>query len=98
MGLKYLLDTNILSEPTRPQPDQQVIAQLDKHRGQYGTAVTAWHEMHYGVQRMPESKRRRHYQSYLDTLEQARLPVLPYEKVAGEWLAKEGAAPGCGWV
>lgn len=89
MGLKYLLDTNILSELARPHPNPQVVEKMRIHSGEYGTAVTAWHEMQYGVQRMPASQRRNHYQSYLDTLEQAGLPILPYEKAAGEWLAQE---------
>lgn len=89
MGLKYLLDTNILSELARPQPNPQVVEKMRQYSGHYGTAVTAWHEINYGVQRMPDSVRRRHYQSYLDTLETAGLPILPYEKVAGEWLAQE---------
>ena len=89
MGMKYLLDTNILSEVAKPRPAPSVLAKLEQYSGQYCTSVTVWHELHYGVQRMVESKRRQQLQDYLDTLDNAGLPILPYEKPAGEWLAQE---------
>lgn len=51
MGLKYLLDTNILSEPVKPHPNEHVLHKLSQHSGQYCTSVTVWHELHYGVER-----------------------------------------------
>lgn len=89
MGLKYLLDTNILSEPAKPQPDVHVLQKLNQHSGQYCTAVTVWHELHYGVERMTDSKRKENLFAYLNALEQGGLIVLPYEKMAGQWLAQE---------
>jgi tRNA(fMet)-specific endonuclease VapC len=32
MSLKYLLDTNILSEPARPIPNAKVLQKLDIHK------------------------------------------------------------------
>ncbi|MDD5395532.1 MAG: type II toxin-antitoxin system VapC family toxin [Thiothrix sp.] len=89
MGLKYLLDANILSEPTKKQPDGNVLHKLDVYAGQYCTAVTVWHEMHYGVERMADSKRRDSLLAYIESLGQSGLMVLPYEKAAGQWLARE---------
>ena len=59
MGLKYLLDTNILSEPVKPHPNEHVLHKLNQYSGQYCTSVTVWHELHYGVERMTESKRKK---------------------------------------
>lgn len=89
MGLKYLLDTNILSEAVKPQPNRGVMAQLKQCSGEYCTSVTVWHELNYGIARMADSKRKRSLQSYLDALSGSGLSVLPYDKTAGEWLAKE---------
>jgi len=61
MGLKYLLDTNILSEPAKSQPNQHVLHKLNQYSGQYCTAVTVWHELHYGVERMTKRSVRRAY-------------------------------------
>lgn len=89
MGMRYLLDTNILSEPTKPQPNPHVLARLQQYSGQYCTAVTVWHELHYGLARMADSKRKDSLLSYLKLLERSGLIVLPYEKIAAEWLAQE---------
>lgn len=89
MGLKYLLDTNILSEPAKLHPNEHILHKLNQYSGQYCTSVTVWHELHYGVERMTDSKRKKSLFAYLDTLEQGGLIVLPYEKMAGQWLAKE---------
>ncbi len=91
MGLKYLLDANILSEPTKKQPNQQVLHKLGIHAGKYCTAVTVWHEMHYGLARLVESQRKTALCAYMQRLEDSGLPILPYEKTAGLWLAQERA-------
>jgi tRNA(fMet)-specific endonuclease VapC len=89
--LKYLLDTNILSEPTKPQPNVQVLAKLREYNGSYATAVTVWHELHFGCERLPESKLKQRLQSYLAMLLEKGLEILPFEQQAGEWLAVERA-------
>jgi tRNA(fMet)-specific endonuclease VapC len=89
--LKYLLDTNILSEPTKPQPNVQVLAKLREYNGCYTTAVTVWHELHFGCERLPESKLKQRLQSYLAMLLEKGLDILPFEQQAGEWLAVERA-------
>lgn len=38
MSVKFLLDTNILSEPRRVLPNQNVIARLKLHRYEIGVA------------------------------------------------------------
>lgn len=89
MGLNYLLDTNILSEPTKKIPDVNVLAKLREHNGQFGIASTTWHELNYGVVKMPNGRRKKLLQAYLNTLEKNQLPVLPYDKKSAQWLATE---------
>jgi predicted nucleic acid-binding protein len=38
MSLKFLLDTNILSEPSRPIPNANVLAKLDIHQSEIAVA------------------------------------------------------------
>jgi tRNA(fMet)-specific endonuclease VapC len=89
--LNYLLDTNILSEATKPQPNVQVLAKLKACNGQYATAVTVWHELHFGYERLPESKLKQRLQSYLVMLLRQKLDILPFTQQAAEWLAIERA-------
>jgi tRNA(fMet)-specific endonuclease VapC len=42
MGLMYLLDTNLLSEPVKPVPNEKVIAKIGEHASEYVTASTVW--------------------------------------------------------
>jgi tRNA(fMet)-specific endonuclease VapC len=89
MGLVYLLDTNIISEPTKKQPNQNVLQKLKQHNGQYAISSITWHELNYGVDRMPIGKRKNLLQQYLHTLEKNKLNILPYDKAAARWLATE---------
>ena len=91
MGLKYLLDTNVLSEPTKSQPNANVMRHLELYAGQYATSSTVWHELTYGVERMLDSKRKEQLSAYLAMLEHNGLPILAYDKVAAAWFAQERA-------
>jgi len=46
--LSYLLDSHILSEPSRPHPNVHVQARLLAHRHAVCTAAPVLHEMCYG--------------------------------------------------
>ena len=89
MGLVYLLDTNIISEPTKKIPNSNVLQKLEQYNSQYAISAITWHELNYGVDRMPMGKRKKLLQHYLYTLENNGLIILPYDKAAARWLAKE---------
>ncbi len=89
MGLNYLLDTNILSEPTKQIPNEKVLKKLKQYNGQYAISAITWHELNYGVDRLPEGRRKKRLQQYLYILESKGLPILSYDKIATRWLAKE---------
>ncbi len=91
VGLRYLLDTNTLSEPTRSQPNQHLVDRLEKHRSEVATSATVFHELIFGVERLPPSKKRTRIEEYLVSLLEARIPVLPYDLNAARWQAEERA-------
>lgn len=90
-GLIYLLDTNILSEPAKAKPDPNVMECLERHEGCYCTAATVWHELRFGCERLPPSKLRQRLETYLRSLLDSELTILPFEQKAAEWLAGERA-------
>ncbi|RRR71838.1 MAG: PIN domain-containing protein [Candidatus Viridilinea halotolerans] len=51
MTLRYLLDTNVISEPLRPEPHPAVMARLQEYGGMSAIASVVWHELLYGVER-----------------------------------------------
>lgn len=89
--LKFLLDTNILSEPIRPYPIMHVLKKLEQHQNEIATATVVWHELLFGCQRLPVSRKRQKLEQYLyQTV--AKLPILPYTQEAAEWHAKKRAS------
>lgn len=56
--MKYLLDSNVLSEPTKPKPDPAVIAWLDANESECAVSSISLAELRYGIERLPEGKRR----------------------------------------
>lgn len=86
----YLLDTNILSEPLYERPDTGVMARLERYEGDLATATTAWHELLYGIYRLPLRKRRC-YEHYLRNGLPAAITILPYDAAAAAWHARERA-------
>lgn len=91
MSLRYLLDTNIISEAIRPTPNANVMQQLLLARSTAAIGSVVWHEVLVGCYRMPESRRRSIIEVYLQEEVKARLPILPYTQEAAEWFAVERA-------
>ena len=91
MKRRYLLDTNIISEPIRPQPNPKVLARIQEYRREIATASVVWHELLFGCQRLPESRKRRMLEIYLHDVVEQTIPILPYAKAAAEWHAQERA-------
>jgi tRNA(fMet)-specific endonuclease VapC len=91
VSLRFLVDTNILSEPLRPAPNPRVLARLQRHRDELGTAAPVWHEAWFGVHLLPPSKKRRAIEQYLRRVVQESLVILPYDSRAADWHAAERA-------
>lgn len=91
MSLKYLLDTNIVSEPLRPKPQHGVVRKLRRHEDEVAISSVVWHELRFGVERLPASRRRDVILRYLDEVVAATMPILDYDRAAAEWHAKERA-------
>ncbi len=91
MKLRFLLDTNVLSEAIRPAPNLELIARMERHTGQIATASVAWHELVFGLAALPHGRRRREGEHYLERVIAPNVPVLPYDAAAASWHAHERA-------
>jgi tRNA(fMet)-specific endonuclease VapC len=89
--MRYLLDTNIIAEPTKPQPQPQILAQLTEFAGDVAISSVTWHELWFGTERLPIGRRRQNLATYLQNLAEENLPILPYTSAAGRWFASERA-------
>lgn len=85
----YLLDTNIVSEPARPDPSLHVLQRLEDHSGELAIASVVWHELWFGVERLPEGRRRRYLSEYLNEMVRETMEIVPYDARAARWHARQ---------
>ena len=89
MTLRFLLDTSVVSEPALATPNARLVRRLDQRAGQCAIAAPVWHELIYGVARLPDGRRRNTLDFYVQSIVRDRFPVLPYDLSAAEWHARE---------
>ena len=91
MSIRFLLDTNIVSEPLRPKPKPKILERIQQHQSEIAIAAVVWHELWFGCHRLPQSAKRTAIEAYLNEVVAATMPVLPYDERAAEWHAAERA-------
>lgn len=62
--MSYLVDTNVLSELARTQPDSGVVAWLRLHEPQIHVSAISIGELRRGIERLPNGKRKTGLQSW----------------------------------
>lgn len=90
MVTTLLLDTNVVSELVRPNPNPDVVRRLGETQTTAALAATTWHELRYGVQRLPTGRRREALTAFVNEL-MGRYPVLAYDARAADWHAVQRA-------
>lgn len=96
--MKYLVDANVLSEPTKPVPDARAIAWLRRHERDLAVSPIILGELEYGILILPASRRRTRLEQWFSA-GIPRLRVLDFDTAAaGAWasllarLKKKGRA------
>ncbi|OGO40885.1 MAG: twitching motility protein PilT [Chloroflexi bacterium RBG_16_58_14] len=91
MTLRYLLDTNVISEPLRAAPSPAVLEKLRLNEEFLAISAITWHELWFGCRRLPDSARRSAIESFLLAVIAPAMPILPYDEGAAAWHAAERA-------
>lgn len=91
MSIRYLLDTNILSETLKRSPHRGLLRRLGEHRAEVATAAPVWHELVFGCRRLPHSRRREALEDYLYGILAPSLLVFPYDAEAAALHGQERA-------
>ncbi len=86
---RFLLDTSTISLAVRRDPDANVLAHLRQHGGSCAMAAVTWHELRYGVGRLPRGKRQAELREFLEEVVLPTIPTLPYDERAAAWHADE---------
>ena len=77
----YLLDTNIISEFTRQKPDSKVMNLYEIRKEVSAMSAITWQEITYGIERMPEGKKKRTLSSFIAHLI-CNIEIIPYDESA----------------
>jgi len=88
---RYLLDTNVLSEAKRLQPNQNVMKNLKTYTGEIATATLVIHELLFGCLRLPPSKKRQNLEHYINNVILKNLPLFDYDLKSAAYHAQERA-------
>jgi tRNA(fMet)-specific endonuclease VapC len=89
VSLRFLLDTNILSEPLKLEPNAAVIEQMERYQSEVAITSVTWHEIWFGCYRLPASKKRQRIERYLRDIVEPDVPILPYGAESALWFAQE---------
>jgi toxin FitB len=77
-----LVDANVLSEATRPEPDPRVLDWLVRHEREIAVDPVILGEIRYGILLLPAGKRRERLESWFED-GVARIHCLPWEAATG---------------
>jgi predicted nucleic acid-binding protein len=85
--MKYLLDSNVVSEPAKASPNAAVVTWLDSNELDCAVSTITLAELRYGIERLPEGKRRRQLERDFAFLRQdLGSRVLAFDEAeAAEW-------------
>lgn len=80
--MKYLVDANVLSEPTKPDPDPRVVHWLRVNAREVAVDPIILGELWFGILLLPKGKRRAKLEQWFDEGVQ-RIRCIPWEAETG---------------
>ena len=94
--MKYLVDANVLSEPTKPDPCHRVVDWLRAHERQIVVDPVVVGEIRFGILLLPAGKKRRALERWFDEGVR-RIECLPWDTETGlRWAKLLAALRGSG--
>lgn len=83
--MRFLVDANVLSEPTKPEPQQQVVAWLRENEAELAVDPFILGEIRFGILLLPKGTRRTRLERWFE-IGIARLHCLAWDAEAGlQW-------------
>ena len=85
--MKYLVDANVLSEPTKPVPEPRVVEWLEAHESNFVVDSIVLGELYLGVLALPRGRKRARLEQWFEAVV-ATVDCLPWDAaVARRWAA-----------
>lgn len=70
-------------------PNERVVQKIEQNSGSSAITAGVWHELIYGIERLPSGRRKEALTTYLKEVVGPTFPVLPYDEAAAAWHARE---------
>ncbi len=80
--MRFLVDANVLSEPTKPEPSPQVVEWLERRESQLAVDPIVLGELRFGILRLPRGRRRARLERWFDQGAR-RLHCIPWDEDCG---------------
>jgi toxin FitB len=80
--MKYLVDANVLSEPTKPDPDVRVVEWLRRHEREVAVDPIIIGEIRFGIHLLPNGARKRKLEKWFDA-GISRVQCIPFQAETG---------------
>lgn len=80
--MKYLVDANVLSEPTKPTPEARVVEWLRAHEAEIAVDPVILGELRFGILILPKGRKRTALERWFDA-GAGRLHCLPWDPDTG---------------
>jgi toxin FitB len=85
--MTYLVDANVLSEPTKALPDSKVVAWLTAHEGDFVVDSIVLGELSFGILALPKGRKRVQLEEWFNAVVSA-IECLPWDAaVSLRWAA-----------
>ncbi len=79
----YLLDTNVISEFSKPIPNESVLRNLQQREKLCAICSTVWQESVEGYERLPEGRRKEYIKKCINDVKDS-YEIIPYDSFAAE--------------
>jgi predicted nucleic acid-binding protein len=80
--VKYLVDANVLSEPTKPTPDPRAVDWLRRHERDIAIHPIVLGEVRFGILQLQKGRKRSELEVWFDLIVR-RVRCLPWDAKAG---------------
>lgn len=80
--MTYLVDANVLSEPTKPAPHPRVVEWLQSHEGEFVVDPIVLGELNAGILALPRGRKREQLERWFDAVVQ-RIDCVAWDATVG---------------
>ena len=81
MDKRFLLDSNLISELSKPQPNANVLTNIQRFEPLCAISAITLQEALFGVELLPDGSRKNRLKEYVEIVKQ-KFDVIPYDAIA----------------